>query len=80
MKNDNSKVFVLVGDGECQEGTTWESILIGNRLNLNNLVVIVDNNKNDKASSKQWQNAKIGKANTQRLGDEMESQEIERKI
>jgi transketolase len=45
MKNDNSKVFVLVGDGECQEGTTWESILIGNRLNLNNLIVIVDNNK-----------------------------------
>jgi transketolase len=45
LKNDNSKVFVLVGDGECQEGTTWESILIASKLNLNNLIVIVDNNK-----------------------------------
>jgi len=45
IRKENSKVFVLVGDGECQEGTTWESILIGNRLNLNNLIVIVDNNK-----------------------------------
>jgi transketolase len=45
MKGDNSKVFVLVGDGECQEGTTWESLLIANRLKLNNLVMIVDNNK-----------------------------------
>jgi transketolase len=45
LKNDNSKVFVLMGDGECQEGTTWESILIANRLKLNNLIVIVDNNK-----------------------------------
>jgi transketolase len=45
FKGDNSRVFVLMGDGECQEGTTWESILIASRLKLNNLVVIVDNNK-----------------------------------
>lgn len=45
LKGDNSKVFVLVGDGECQEGTTWESILIASRLKLNNLVMILDNNK-----------------------------------
>lgn len=45
LKNENSKVFVLVGDGECQEGTTWESLLIASRLKLNNLILIVDNNK-----------------------------------
>lgn len=45
LKKDYSKVFVLVGDGECQEGTTWESILIASKLKLNNLIVIVDNNK-----------------------------------
>jgi len=45
LNNSNEKVFVLMGDGECQEGTTWESILIAARLKLNNLVVIVDNNK-----------------------------------
>jgi transketolase len=38
------KIFVLIGDGECQEGTTWESTLIGGRYSLDNLIVIVDNN------------------------------------
>ena len=37
-----SRVFVLVGDGECQEGTTWESLLIAARFQLDNLTVIVD--------------------------------------
>jgi len=45
LKGDGSKVFVLMGDGECQEGTTWESVLIAARLKLNNIVAIVDNNK-----------------------------------
>lgn len=45
LKGEKNKVFVLVGDGECQEGTTWESILIASRLKLDNLVVILDNNK-----------------------------------
>lgn len=45
LRGDDSKVFVLMGDGECQEGTTWESILIASRLKLNNLVAIVDYNK-----------------------------------
>jgi transketolase len=38
------KIFVLIGDGESQEGTTWESILIAAKLKLDNLVVILDNN------------------------------------
>ena len=44
MKGESSKVFVLMGDGECQEGTTWEAILLASRLKLENLVVIIDNN------------------------------------
>ena len=36
------KIYVVVGDGECQEGTTWESLLLANRYKLDNLVVIVD--------------------------------------
>ena len=39
------KIFVLISDGECQEGTTWESLLIAAKHKLNNLVVIVDYNK-----------------------------------
>jgi len=39
------KIYVLISDGECQEGTIWESLLIGARHNLDNLVVLVDYNK-----------------------------------
>jgi len=39
------RVFVLMGDGECQEGTTWESMLTAAHRKLDNLVVIVDMNK-----------------------------------
>jgi transketolase len=44
LKGQEGKVFVLIGDGEAQEGTTWESILIGGHLRLDNLVVIMDSN------------------------------------
>jgi len=44
LKKEKGLVSVLLGDGECQEGTTWESLLIAQRLNLANLQVIVDNN------------------------------------
>lgn len=39
------KIFVMISDGECQEGTTWESMLIASKHKLDNLVVIVDYNK-----------------------------------
>lgn len=38
------KIYVLMSDGELEEGTTWESALIAKRFNLDNLIVIVDNN------------------------------------
>jgi transketolase len=39
------KIFVMISDGECQEGTTWESLLIASKHKLDNLVVLVDYNK-----------------------------------
>jgi transketolase len=39
------RIYVMISDGECQEGTTWESLLIGARHGLDNLVVLVDYNK-----------------------------------
>jgi len=39
------RVFVMVGDGECQEGTTWESLLTAPFHKLDNLTAIVDYNK-----------------------------------
>mgnify|MGYP003114382775 CR=1 FL=1 len=44
LKKEPGVVYVLIGDGEAQEGTTWESLLIAGHLKLDNLVVIVDNN------------------------------------
>lgn len=44
IKGVRGRVFVLMGDGECQEGTTWESMLIAAHHDLDNLVVIVDCN------------------------------------
>ena len=44
LKGEPGNVYVLIGDGEAQEGTTWESLLIAGHLKLDNLVVIVDSN------------------------------------
>lgn len=44
LKREPGKIYVLIGDGECQEGTTWESLLIAAHLKLDNLIVIVDKN------------------------------------
>ena len=38
------KVFVVLGDGECNEGSVWEAALFANHFRLNNLVAIVDHN------------------------------------
>lgn len=40
-----NKVFVLIGDGECNEGMIWESFLFASHHNLHNLFVIIDYNK-----------------------------------
>ena len=43
--NKKGNFFVLISDGECQEGTTWESLLIASKHKLDNLIVIIDYNK-----------------------------------
>ena len=42
IKGINRKVFCLVGDGECQEGTVWEAANIAANQGLENLIVFVD--------------------------------------
>lgn len=39
------KIIVLISDGECQEGTTWESLLIAAKHKLDNLIIFIDYNK-----------------------------------
>ena len=40
----NYRVFVLMSDGECNEGTTWESALFAAHHKLDNLIVVIDKN------------------------------------
>jgi transketolase len=44
IKGEQGRIFCLIGDGECNEGTIWESALIAAHHKLDNLVVIVDQN------------------------------------
>lgn len=44
IQGNPARVFCLVGDTECEEGTIWESAALAARFGLDNLVVLVDNN------------------------------------
>ncbi|OGI16906.1 MAG: hypothetical protein A2287_08040 [Candidatus Melainabacteria bacterium RIFOXYA12_FULL_32_12] len=45
-KTDNKKyrTYVVIGDGECQEGQIWEAAMLASKLKLDNLVVVIDAN------------------------------------
>ena len=43
-KKKKGSIFVLVGDGECYEGSIWEAAITATETNLENLVLIVDCN------------------------------------
>lgn len=45
LKKQEGRIFVLMGDGECEEGTIWESLNLAKKYGLDNLTIIVDNNK-----------------------------------
>lgn len=45
MNNIDNKVYVILGDGELQEGIIWETIMASYKFKLDNLVAIIDNNK-----------------------------------
>jgi transketolase len=44
IANKNRDVYVLMGDGECNEGSVWESVLFAAKHKLNNIVLIIDKN------------------------------------
>src|SRR5215831_17478639 len=45
MQHESWRVFVLVGDGELQEGSNWEAAMCAQHYCLDNLIVIVDRNQ-----------------------------------
>jgi transketolase len=45
LEKSMGKVYVLLGDGECDEGQIWEAAMFASHQKLDNLVAIVDRNK-----------------------------------
>lgn len=45
IDNKSYRTFVLLGDGECNEGSIWEASLCASKHKLNRLIVLVDYNK-----------------------------------
>ena len=53
-KNNISRnVYVLLGDGECNEGSVWEAIMCASSLNLDNITLIIDKNQYQQTGSTQ---------------------------
>src|SRR3989344_4238251 len=45
LLNSSGRVFVMLGDGECAEGSVWEAAALADRLQTTNLVAILDANR-----------------------------------
>ena len=45
MRQQSNKVVVITGDGELNEGSNWEALLVASTYGLDNLVVVVDRNQ-----------------------------------
>lgn len=45
LDHKDYKTYVVLGDGECQEGTIWEAVMSAHKYRLDNLTAIVDYNK-----------------------------------
>ena len=47
MQKTNNRVFVVMGDGEINEGSVWEASMAAPHFKLNNLIAIIDRNNLD---------------------------------
>jgi len=45
MKHQTNKVYVILGDGELNEGSIWEGLLVASAFKLDNLVIVIDRNE-----------------------------------
>ncbi|NEM92046.1 transketolase [Galbitalea soli] len=45
LTGTGARVFVIMGDGEMQEGSNWEALMAASQFGLDNLVAIVDRNR-----------------------------------
>jgi len=82
-KKKNFNIYVVVGDGECNEGSVWEAAMAAPNFNLNNLYAVIDKNNfqqtgsnkeimnvenlKDKWSSFGWHTVELNGHNVQEL-------------
>ena len=45
LRGASNRVVVLLGDGELNEGSIWEALLVASALQLDNLVIVIDRNQ-----------------------------------
>ena len=45
LKGNPRRIYTLIGDGEANEGTIWEAILVAESRHLDNLTIVYDNNR-----------------------------------
>jgi len=43
-KKKNNHIYIVLGDGECNEGSVWEAAMAASHFKLNNITAIIDNN------------------------------------
>ena len=60
-QSQDRRVYVLLGDGECNEGSVWETAALAAELNIANIVAIIDENgfRNDGENSTYSRGTKI---------------------
>lgn len=91
IKNINNRIITLIGDGECNEGSIWESALLASHHKLNNLTCIVDyNHSTDRAlniddiknkfESFGWKSINIDGHNQQEIFDALNSNDFEKPL
>lgn len=45
LREKKNRIYVLLGDGECNEGSVWEAAMFIATHNLNNVIIVIDDNK-----------------------------------
>ena len=62
-KKIDSNVYILIGDGECNEGSVWEAAMLASSLKIDNITAIIDNN-GFQQTGKNDEILKVGKLNS----------------
>lgn len=44
LRGQNNRIICIVGDGECDEGSVWETMLVAAAKKMNNLTIVIDRN------------------------------------